>query len=58
MRLPPSPVHQREEDLDGGISSQSQPRTLRDPEGDSGSRSPRPGLRRPSMLKFPIDWRS
>lgn len=40
------------------ISGQSQPRTLGDPEGNSGSGSPRPGLRRPSMLKFPIDWRS
>lgn len=40
------------------VSGQSQPRTLGEPEGESGSRSPPPGLRRPAMLKFPIDWRT
>lgn len=41
-----------------GVSDQYQPRTLGDSEGESGSRSPRPSLRRRAMLKFPIDWRS
>ena len=58
MRFPPSPVHQREVDPDRGVSDQYQPRTLGDSEGESGSRSPRPSLRRRAMLKFPIDWRS
>lgn len=41
-----------------GVSGQSQPRTLGEPEGESGSRSLHPGLSRPATLKFPTDWRS
>lgn len=56
VSLPPFSV--QEVDLDWGVSGQSQPRTLGDPEGESVSRSLHPGLSRPAMLKFPIDWRS
>lgn len=59
MCFPPSPVHQREVDLDRGSQTSTSLGPWETLTGrESGSRSPRPSLRRRAMLKFPIDCRS